>query len=225
MNDIHMSLLDISRPKGITCTKYERAVKGKKACRHFIRDGGACSLPSEVMCVEYLKRNPKAAEGYHHPQLTQLRLDGSEERPAEKKGKASAHSTAQGEAERQAGGAAAERAATAASSHSIASEKHPEGAAVTAAQSSPGSTVRPSAASMLDQLVSESDVQSLIDSGQEFEVNGWGKNELTLVPERTNEDRIEITFRDAVSIANMMLPFPGARITAIRPSKPSRKAE
>lgn len=42
------------RPPGITCPKYVRG-EGKR-CLHF-KSSGACALPDEFMCVEWLKRN------------------------------------------------------------------------------------------------------------------------------------------------------------------------
>lgn len=45
------------RPSGITCPKYVRG-EGKR-CVHF-RATGACALPDEFMCVEWMKANGKA---------------------------------------------------------------------------------------------------------------------------------------------------------------------
>ena len=42
----------------ITCPKYE-AVPGTKRCRHY-QPNGACGLPDEFMCVEWLKANGHA---------------------------------------------------------------------------------------------------------------------------------------------------------------------
>lgn len=42
------------RPSGITCPKYVRG-EGKR-CAHF-KASGACALPDEFMCVEWLKAN------------------------------------------------------------------------------------------------------------------------------------------------------------------------
>ncbi len=39
----------------VTCTRYE-AVPGTRRCKHYLQ-GGACSLPDEFMCVEWLKAN------------------------------------------------------------------------------------------------------------------------------------------------------------------------
>ncbi|GAB4215620.1 MAG: hypothetical protein OHK0013_41340 [Sandaracinaceae bacterium] len=47
------------RPPGITCAKYTRG-EGKR-CVHYVSNG-ACALPDEFMCVEWLKANgPKPA--------------------------------------------------------------------------------------------------------------------------------------------------------------------
>jgi hypothetical protein len=45
------------RPPGITCEKYAKG-EGKR-CAHYIA-GGACALPDEFMCVEWLKHNGPA---------------------------------------------------------------------------------------------------------------------------------------------------------------------
>lgn len=42
------------KPAGITCEQYVRG-EGKR-CRHYLPNG-ACSLPGEFMCVEWLKKN------------------------------------------------------------------------------------------------------------------------------------------------------------------------
>ena len=43
------------KPAGITCEQYARG-EGKR-CRHYLPNG-ACSLPGEFMCTEWLKKNP-----------------------------------------------------------------------------------------------------------------------------------------------------------------------
>ena len=48
------------RPAGITCPHYE-AIPGGKHCRHYL-DNGACSLPTEFMCVEWMKANGHLVE-------------------------------------------------------------------------------------------------------------------------------------------------------------------
>ncbi len=48
-----MTTLPVRPP--ITCTRYD-AVPGTKRCRHY-KANGACSLPHEFMCVEWLKVN------------------------------------------------------------------------------------------------------------------------------------------------------------------------
>lgn len=43
----------------ITCPKYEPNA-GSRRCRHYL-DNGGCARPDELMCVEWLKRNPNPA--------------------------------------------------------------------------------------------------------------------------------------------------------------------
>ena len=43
----------------ITCLRFE-AIPGTRRCRHYLK-GGACSLPDEFMCIEWLKANGYAA--------------------------------------------------------------------------------------------------------------------------------------------------------------------
>jgi len=53
------------RPPGITCAKYTRS-EGKR-CVHYVSNG-ACALPDEFMCVEWLKVNgPKPAADAPNP--------------------------------------------------------------------------------------------------------------------------------------------------------------
>ena len=44
----------------ITCPKYV-PVDGSRRCTHYLSNG-ACARPDELMCVEWLKRNPRARE-------------------------------------------------------------------------------------------------------------------------------------------------------------------
>lgn len=47
-------------PTGVTCPSYE-ALPGTKRCQHYL-NGGACSLPTEFMCIEWLKVNGNSAQ-------------------------------------------------------------------------------------------------------------------------------------------------------------------
>ena len=46
--------------RSIECVKYE-PTEGSKRCKHYL-DNGACALPDELMCVEWLKANGHAVE-------------------------------------------------------------------------------------------------------------------------------------------------------------------
>jgi hypothetical protein len=47
-----------SHQSGVDCPKYQPRADSKR-CAHYL-DGGACALASELMCVEWLKRNRRA---------------------------------------------------------------------------------------------------------------------------------------------------------------------
>lgn len=49
----------------ITCARYE-ALPGSKRCRHY-HPNGACGLPDEFMCVEWLKANGHPANASSTP--------------------------------------------------------------------------------------------------------------------------------------------------------------
>lgn len=77
-----MALDDIKPPEGITCPKYRR-LPGSKRCQHFV-DGGSCALPDELLCIEWVKLNPKKAEAYRHEHLQPEPLPGIEPPPSKK---------------------------------------------------------------------------------------------------------------------------------------------
>ena len=52
----------------ITCTKYE-ATAGTRRCKHY-QPNGACGLPDEFMCVEWLKANGHATPAPTRPAPT-----------------------------------------------------------------------------------------------------------------------------------------------------------
>lgn len=53
------------RPPGITCAKFQRA-EGRR-CAHYLASG-ACALPDEFMCVEWLKLNGPDAHRLTNPE-------------------------------------------------------------------------------------------------------------------------------------------------------------
>ncbi len=56
----------------ITCARYE-ALPGSKRCRHY-HPNGACGLPDEFMCVEWLKANGHPAPASSAPPSTRAEL-------------------------------------------------------------------------------------------------------------------------------------------------------
>lgn len=68
----------ITKPLDVICDKWEPVSAGSKACRYYLKPGtphdemvlekqgpspsGLCSLPSEMLCVEWVRRNGTAAQ-------------------------------------------------------------------------------------------------------------------------------------------------------------------
>ncbi len=48
------------RPAGVDCPDWEPTAAGGKRCRYYL-DSGACQMPTQLMCVEWEKRNPHLA--------------------------------------------------------------------------------------------------------------------------------------------------------------------
>lgn len=54
----------------ITCKKYETDPDDKngKKCRHYNKDG-TCKLPDELMCIEWIKRNPTSQKALDQKEI------------------------------------------------------------------------------------------------------------------------------------------------------------
>ena len=57
-----MTLADLAaRPPGILCPMWTTHTAGSRRCKYYV-DGGACELPTQLMCVEWLIRNHEMPE-------------------------------------------------------------------------------------------------------------------------------------------------------------------
>ena len=63
--------------------------------------------------------------------------------------------------------------------------------------------------------ITKEDVEHLAGLGFEMVVDGWSEQSIHLVPEITGSERIELTYRDAATLANTLAAFPGARVTSV----------
>jgi len=76
-------------------------------------------------------------------------------------------------------------------------------------------------ADAITQLVNDPDLAALVDRGLELQIEGWGDRDLWLVPSYTpqRDQRCELSYRDAATLANTLIPFPGAKVVSIRSSR------
>ena len=82
-----------STPTAITCPQYQ-AMRGSRRCMHYLASG-ACKLPAEFICTEYLKRNGYAnASGTLQasvPAIPRIFAQPKLETPPERSGALTAH--------------------------------------------------------------------------------------------------------------------------------------
>ncbi|MEM7446803.1 MAG: hypothetical protein AAF355_01020 [Myxococcota bacterium] len=171
-------------PPEITCPRYEPK-PGTKRCQHYLK-GGACALPDEFMCVEWLKAN-----GHAVPEpLPPVEV----EPPPPTQPPSSAPKV-----DRDLFGQPVERAPTSRPQYDDAPEPR-----------CPPEQEVPVVRNLTDE-----DVASFKALGVEVCLATEDCGEVWLVPEYTGrDDRKEISVRDAATLAAVCSAFPGARVTS-----------
>jgi hypothetical protein len=151
----------------ITCPKYE-GLEGSKRCRHYA-DGGACSLPDELMCIEWLRANGHAFAPASTPSLPMarepFRLEVQQAAPAL-------------------------RAVTAPPAVHVGGERQPM------------------------EAIPADDIAAFKAVGVEVQLD-IGSASVHLVPEYTNQNRIELSIEHAATLRRLLDAFPGARVAHI----------
>ncbi|MDF1522242.1 MAG: hypothetical protein P1P87_05415 [Trueperaceae bacterium] len=187
-------------PPEITCPRYD-PVPGTKRCKHYLK-GGACSLPDEFMCVEWLKAN-----GHHvAPPLPPLdpveATPPSEPRPAQPSSQPT--KPRMDRTERDLFGAPVRSRPTARSA------REPE--PTSPERSRP--ELDPRDVPVVRNL-SDEDIASFKALNVEVCLATEDCGQIWLVPEYTGRtDRKEISARDAATLAAVCSAFPGARVTS-----------
>ncbi|MFI5297495.1 MAG: hypothetical protein ACHREM_05300 [Polyangiales bacterium] len=211
----------------ITCPKYA-PTPGSRRCEHF-EPNGACRLPGEFMCVEWVKAN-----GEHAPAASPARPGLAGEEPTS----ASSVTTTALTVAPMAPAAAPQPpaptpppvAATPASAPpmgrtaALATERPafalttPPAPAVRPPPPAALTTQRPptSATTTRAHAPSDADVAAFKDRDLEVLVATDTLGEIAIVPAYTSADRLELTIAHAALIASVCAAFPGAHVTAIR---------
>ena len=193
----------------ITCPRYD-PVPGTKRCKHYLK-GGACALPDEFMCVEWLKAN-----GHHVPPplppLAPVEAEPPSE-PAPTPTPAPPSPPTQprpGRTERDLFGAPVRPRPAARSS------REPEPASTERSRPEPDPRDVPVVRNLSDE-----DIASFKALNVEVCLATEDCGEIWLVPEYTGRaDRKEISARDAATLAAVCSAFPGARVTSFEKTRP-----
>lgn len=191
--------MPVVRPAGIQCPLWEPVSLGSKRCRYYLEPkegetGGLCSLPGQLLCVEWVRRygtdeqkkqlapmtTPPRATAQQDPDAPPpLALSSPEPKPEPppKPQPPARLKTVQGEVDM--------------------APPHPFEPA---------------------KEIDASSLEALELAGVEVELSAPHLNGgITLVPARTGRtDRSEMTFREAATIRLIVDCFPGAHVTAYR---------
>ena len=168
----------------ITCPRYEPK-PGTKRCKHYLK-GGACALPDEFMCVEWLKAN-----GHAVPEpLPPVEVEPPPPTPPP---------SSAPKIDRDLFGQPVKRSPPPRAEY--ADEPEPR---------RPPEQDAPVVRNLTDE-----DVASFKELGVEVCLATEDCGEVWLVPEYTGrDDRKEISVRDAATLAAVCSAFPGARVTS-----------
>ncbi len=188
----------------VSCLRYD-PVPGTRRCRHYL-SGGACDLPDEFMCVEWLRANGHAAP----PPLPPM-AQAAEPPPVE----------------------APPRPAPPRVGHDLFGLPLPaptpaprpvtQAAPAPARPPTPQRGLTPAEASP-PRALTDDDLASFKALGVEVCLQTEACGEVWLVPEYTDDAaRRELSVRDAATLAAICAAFPGARVTRFeRPDPASR---
>jgi hypothetical protein len=195
----------------ITCSKYSKQVGESKRCVHFL-PGGACALPDEVMCTEWLKVNQPKAQDPPKQEKSQIFGFLGDVLPCSNSTEAAAQpSTAQRAPQ-------AEPASPVGPSLPHGAEQastRPQDAAWTA-RAYGEQRAQELRDIPLEQMSLEA-VESLTNLKVETLVNtNSDMGEVWLVPEYTEQNRNELTYRDMRYLMLVVKVFPGAILKTVR---------
>jgi len=228
-----MALKELDLPPGITCQHYAALPHSDKpTCQHYAGKG-ACALPDVFMCSEWIKRNPKLAAGYQLAGTKKqapdpLALDDDDplalddDQPAQPALPLTSQHTHKPPSPQAPTGATGATGAAprspARSTREIEAQARREAIdrARLEAHQKAFTKADPNLAGFREPVTSE-DVQALASRGYHIQLEGFGDQPLWLVPELTHSNRLELTYRDAATLANILAAFPGAHVQDLKP--------
>lgn len=182
------------RPPGISCAKYTRG-EGKR-CVHYVANG-ACALPDEFMCVEWLKANgPKpAADARRSPPVVEAPKPTPQPQARDLFG------------------------------NPVAFPEEPPKFKPTVAAAPVASKAEPTID--VDQLrgFTTQDIESFKALGVEVQLHSETYGDVWLVPAYTGRERKELTPEHAATLARVMSVFPGSHIVSFEKTAKTNNPE
>ncbi len=189
----------------VTCTRYD-PVPGTRRCKHYLK-GGACSLPDEFMCVEWLKAN-----GHHVPPPLPPVAPSPEVAPVE-----AAPPAPPTHAEEP-------RVARALFGRPLPTPPPTLRPVQKVERDAPPARGLPSADVPVFRNLSDEDIASFKALNVEVCLATEACGEVWLVPEYTgNATRKELSVKDAATLAAVCTAFPGARVTSFEKTDPAAR--
>lgn len=189
------------RPTGITCPHYE-AIPGRKHCRHYL-DNGACSLPTEFMCTEWMKAN-----GHHVDVASPKPVVAAPQSPL-RQALASSPLDLFGNPNPDYQPTKAQPAAPSRSSGRREGTPPVPSPATPTPTRDADPTERPPPRGLTTE-----DIDSFKALRAEVCLSSDAFGEVWLVPEYTGQDRTEITPEHAATICRVIEAFPGSRVVS-----------
>lgn len=191
-------------PSEITCQRYD-PLGGSKRCKHYLK-GGACALPDELMCVEWLKANGH----FVPPPLPPL--ETAEEAAARTPPESSSPAATRAPSARS---AVTDRDLFGAPVQGEPTRRAPDEREATI-PSPPRTSLEADVREVpVVRNLSDEDIASFKALNVEVCLEAEGCGEIWIVPEYTGRtDRKEISARDAATLAAACSAFPGARVTS-----------
>jgi hypothetical protein len=213
----------VVRPADVLCSQWEPTSVGAKACRYYLRAGapdvdaaqlvqekrapreaGMCRLPSELLCVEWVRRSGTPAQ---RAALTARQsMSGEAFSPSPVQG---GRRSPDAPADPDAPPPLVLRAQDPAPARAPVRVAVPGGELAMAPPRpyEPAKAIDPASLEALERAGAEVELAAPHLAGT-----------ITLVPARTGRlDRAELTFREAAAIRLIVDAFPGAHVTAYRP--------
>ena len=201
----------------VECSDYSPLPESAR-CKHYHKNG-SCDLPSYMMCVEWLKRNPNQqltappeTPIQEHPIGGKKEASGASEKPRAKPLRTVEPTVAH---------YGTNSGSPTQSRHLLGGGKSPKVAQRDIPYSLSSLPPIDESAALVPalignaELLTEEQVDALANLGLEVRLDTGEGGMVTLVPQYTGAERVELSYRDCRTLVTCLQVFPGAKLQAI----------